>query len=252
MRIAVEFTYDSGLVAVSIAIAILGSFTGLVVTTGIRRVEGREVALRVILGGLGIGGGIWSMHFIAMLAVVLPVPLTYDLRQTVISAVLPVVCSAIALAILGRDLFGRLTLPVSALFLGGAIAGMHYLGMNAIRGNCLLSFSWLGVSISVAVAVQASAVALWFAFRQRGVIDTLLGAVALGLAIASMHYCAMEATRFLPAPNSAELVRGALSKPHLAIAISFTIYSVCGLCIFVFAFRTFGRRTQPAMRLRLN
>jgi NO-binding membrane sensor protein with MHYT domain len=252
MRTLVEFTYDSGLVAVSIAIAILGSFTGLVVTTGIRSVHGREVALRVILGGLGVGGGIWSMHFIAMLAVVLPVPLTYDLGQTAISAVLPVVFTAMAFAIVGRNLFGWLTLPVSALFLGAGIAGTHYLGMNAIRGNCLLSFSWLSISISVAIAVQASAVALWFAFRQRGVIDTLLGAVALGLAIASMHYSAMEGTRFLAGANTAEIVHGALSKTHLAIAISFTIYTICGLCIFVFAFRTFGRPTRPPMRARLS
>jgi NO-binding membrane sensor protein with MHYT domain len=108
------------------------------------------------------------------------------------------------------------------------------------------------VSIAVAIAVQASAVALWFTFRQRGVVDTLLGAVALGLAIASMHYSAMEGTRFLPAANSAEIAHGALSKTQLAIGISFAIYGVCGLCIFVFAFRTFGRRTLPPMRARLS
>ncbi len=67
------FTYDPALVALSIAIAILGSFTGLVMTAGIRRIRGPEVALRVALGGIGVGGGVWSMHFIAMLAVVLPI-----------------------------------------------------------------------------------------------------------------------------------------------------------------------------------
>jgi NO-binding membrane sensor protein with MHYT domain len=252
MRFAVEFTYDSGLVAVSIAIAILGSFTGLVVTTGIRHVQGPEVILRVILGGLAVGGGVWSMHFISMLAVILPVPLSYDLAETALSAVLAVIFTAIAFAIVGRDAFGKYTLPVSALFLGAGIAVMHYLGMYAVRGNCIITYSWLGVFISVAIAVEASAVALWFAFRERGVIDTLLGAVALGLAIASMHYSGMEATRFLPAENAAETFQGALSKTHLAIAISFTIYSVCGMCIFVFAFRTFARRTMSPARTRLN
>jgi NO-binding membrane sensor protein with MHYT domain len=252
MRFAVEFGYDSGLVAVSIAIAILGSFTGLVVTTGIRHVQGPEVILRVILGGLGVGGGIWSMHFIAMLAVILPVPLSYDITQTAISAVLAVMFTATAFAIFGRNAFGKYTLPVSALFLGAGIGGMHYLGMNAVRGNCFITYSWLGVFISILIAVQASGVALWFAFRERGVIDTLLGAIALGLAIASMHYSGMEATRFLPAENGAELFQGALSKAHLAIAISFTIYAVCGMCIFVFAFRTFTRRTVSTVRTRLN
>ena len=252
MRFAVEFSYDSGLVAVSIAIAILGSFTGLVVTTGIRHVQGPEVILRVILGGLGVGGGIWSMHFIAMLAVNLPIPLSYDVAETAISAVLAVIFTALAFAIFGRNMLGKYTLPASALFLGTGIAGMHYLGMSAVRGNCLTTYSWLGVSISVLIAIQASGVALWFAFRERGVVDTLLGAVALGLAIASMHYSGMEATRFLPVENAAEAVHGTLSKAHLAVAISMMTYSVCGLCIFIFAFRTFGRRTASPVRPRLN
>ena len=247
-----EFSYDSGLVAASIAIAILGSFTGLVVTTGIRHVQGPEVILRALLGGLGVGGGTWSMHFIGMLAVNLPIPLSYDLAETASSAALAVIFTALAFAIFARNLFGRYTLPVSALFLGTGIAVMHYLGIDAIRGNCLTTYSWLGVFISVAIAVQASSVALWFAFRERGVVDTLLGAVALGLAIASMHYSGMEATRFLPVENATEMFHGALSKAHLAIAISFTIYSVCGLCIFVFAFRTFARRTVLPVRTRLN
>lgn len=247
-----EFTYDTGLVAVSIAIAILGSFTGLVVTTGIRHVRGPEVVLRVVLGGLAVGGGVWSMHFVSMLAVILPVPLSYDLAETTLSAVLAVIFTAIAFAIFGRNSFGQYTLLVSALFLGSGIAVMHYLGMYAVRGNCIVAYSWLGVSISVVIAVEASGVALWFAFRERGVIDTLLGAIALGLAIASMHYSGMEATHFLPAANAVESFPGALSKTHLAIAISFTIYGVCGLCIFVFAFRTFGRRTQSRMRARLS
>ena len=62
----------------------------------------------------------------------------------------------------------------------------------------------------------------------------------------------MEATRFLPVANPAEFFQGALSKTHLAIAISFTMYSVCGMCIFVFAFRTFARRTVLPVRIRLN
>jgi NO-binding membrane sensor protein with MHYT domain len=252
MGIAVEFTYDSGMVAVSIAIAILGSFTGLVVTTGIRQIRGPELILRVVLGGLGVGGGVWAMHFVAMLAVNLPVPLSYDPTETAISAVLAVLFTTIAFVVVGRDRFGQYTLPVSALFLGSGIAVMHYLGMHAIRGHCLTTYSWLGVFISIAIAIQASGVALWFAFRERGVIDTLLGAVALGLAIASMHYSAMEATHFLPAANPTEFFPDAISKAHLAIAIAVTIYAICGVCIFVFTFRAFTKRAMAPARPRLN
>jgi NO-binding membrane sensor protein with MHYT domain len=252
MRIPVEFTYDACLVAASIAIAILGSFTGLVVTTGIREVDGREAMLRVVLGGLGIGGGIWATHFVAMLAVTLPIPLSYDPAKTAASAIVAVTFTAAAFAIFGRAMLRGYTLPASALFLGGGIAGMHYLGMDALRGNCLTTYSWLGVIIFVAIAVQASAVALWFAFRRRGVAETLLGAVALGLATASMHYAAMEATHFLPMGNAAELVQGGVSKTQLALAIAITIYSVCGVCIFIFALRTFMRSAVVPARPRLN
>jgi NO-binding membrane sensor protein with MHYT domain len=239
-----EFTYDSGLVAVSIAIAILGSFTGLVMTSGIRHIRGPEAVLRIILGGIGIGGGVWSMHFIAMLAVILPIELSYEVSQTALSAVLAVIFTAIALAIVSGDKFGYYTLPVSAGFLGSGIGAMHYLGMNAVRG-CGLDYSWLGVTISVVIAIQASAVALWFAFRERGVIDTFLGAIALGLAIATMHYSGMEATRFLPAATPGEVLGNVVSDHYLALAISITIYSLCGLCLVVFAVLTFTRRTSP-------
>jgi diguanylate cyclase len=237
-----DFTYDTGLVVLSIAAAILGSFTGLVLTSGIHRVGNREAGLRIVLGGLGIGGGIWSMHFIAMLAVVLPIPLTYDIPLTVLSAGVATVFTATALWVVGTNRLGSFSLPVSALFLGLAIAGMHYLGMAAIRG-CGLRYTALGVGVSVLIAIQASAVALWFTFRHRRVLDTLAGSAALGLAIASMHYTAMEATRFLPADLPGFELSQVLSEPLLALAIAVTLYSVCSVCLVVFAVLTFGRRS---------
>ena len=238
-----EFTYDIGLVALSIAAAILGSFTGLVMTTGIQQAGRMEMKLRIILGGLGIGGGIWSMHFISMLAVILPINLRYDLPETVASAVIAIVFTATALAVFGTQRFGDATLPVSALFLGLGIGGMHYLGMNAIRGNCFLLYSWLGVAISIVIAIQASGVALWFTFRKRGVLDTFLGSIVLGLAIAVMHYSGMEATRFIPMQDIRERFDLVLSEAYLALTIAVTLYSVCGTCIGVFAIMTF--RPKP-------
>lgn len=237
-----EFTYNPAYVALSIAIAIFGSFTGLIMTSGIRRIHGFEYVLRIVLGALGIGGGIWSMHFVAMLAVVLPIELSYDIDLTVVSASLAVAFVAIAFAIVSGRRFGKYTLPVSALFLGSGIASMHYIGMAAVRGNCELAYSSIGVVISIFFAVQASAVALWFAFRERGVIDTFLGAIALGLAIASMHYSAMQGTRFLPAEAQGDIVGSVISDQYLALSISIMIYSICILCIIVFIVLTFARR----------
>lgn len=246
-----DFTYDKGLVALSIAVAILGSFTGLVLTTGVSRLRGPEAGLRIVLGGLGVGGGIWSMHFIAMLAVILPVKLSYGIPQTLISAIIAVVFVTIALWTVASHRLGHLSLPLSALFLGLGIVGMHYYGMSAIKG-CGIRYSVLGVGISVMIALQASAVALWFAFRQRAVLDTLLGSVALGLAIAAMHYSGMEATRFLIASSSDFNLQGGLNERLLALTVGVTLYSVCSICLLVFAVLTFSRRPMRPARLRAD
>ncbi len=237
-----EFTYDPPLVVLSIAVAILGFFTGLVMMTGIRAIRGPEAAIRILLGGIGIGGGAWAMHFVAMMAVVLPVKLSYEVYQSAVSALIVVVFTVIALASLNRRDIRSHTLAVSALFLGAGISSMHYLGMNAVRGGVLISYSWLGVAVSVIIAAQVSAVALWFAFRERGVTDTFLGAIALGLAVASMHYATMEATRFLPGEEFGETLHNVVSDAHLAMIIAVGVYIVCGISIAVFAALAFARR----------
>jgi len=230
-----DFTYNPSAVALSIAVAILGSFTGLVMTTGIRRTSGHVKTLRIFLGGLGVGGGIWSMHFISMLAVILPIDLYYDVTQTTMSAIIAVAFVAVALAIVTDNKLGNATLPVSAIFLGSGIGGMHYLGMYAIRGNCGVSYSWLGVFISIVIAIEASGVALWFAFRERGVLDTVFGSVVLGLAIALMHYSGMEATRFMSALASVRIPELLFSERYLALAVAITLYTICGFCLMVFS-----------------
>jgi NO-binding membrane sensor protein with MHYT domain len=243
-----EFTYNPGFVALSIGVAILGSFTGLVMTSGLRQGEVSAAKLRMVLGALGVGGGIWSMHFIAMLAVILPIQLSYNPIPTVISALIAISFTGIAFWIVGTNRFGRATLPVSALFLGLGIGGMHYLGMYAIEGNCTIIYSWLGVIVSIVIAIQASGVALWFAFRKRAVLDTLLGSVALGLAIALMHYSAMEATQFLPAIHPRDLPVMLISEDYLALSIAITMYFVCGICLMVFSILTYrgGRRQETS------
>ena len=249
--VIVDFTYNTGLVVLSIAVAMLGSFTGLVMTTGIRDAGSSEVKLRIVLGALGIGGGVWSMHFISMLAVQLPIPLSYAAIPTSISALIAVIGTAVALTIVSSRRFGDATLPLSSLFLGLGIGGMHYLGMYGIRGSCIIQYSWLGVAISVLIAIQASAVALWFAFRQRGVIDTFLGAIALGLAIALMHYSGMEATHFRPGAATYGDLALLWSEKYLAFAITVTIYTVCSTCLIVFAVLVFRPRASHRPNAKL-
>src|SRR5215469_6629611 len=97
----IEFQYYYGLVALSVAVASLGCFTGLLLTTGVDINKRMETALRIAFGGISVGGSIWAMHFIAMLAIRIPVLLTYDTRLTEISASIAVLTTALALAAVG-------------------------------------------------------------------------------------------------------------------------------------------------------
>ena len=144
-------------------------------------------------GGIVMGGSIWSMHFIAMLALHLPVSISYDPWRTALSLALPIVVTGLSLRIVSREMLGRWSIPVSGLLMGLAISGMHYLGMSAIRG-CSVDHHTPGVLLAIAIAIGAATVALWFVFRKRNALETAVGAVVLGLAISGMHYTAMLAT----------------------------------------------------------
>jgi hypothetical protein len=103
------------------------------------------------------------------------------------------------------------------------------MGMSAIRANCVVHYEPLGVAASVLIGVGVSTLALWFTFRDRGRLETIGGAVALGLAIATMHYSAMIGTSFTPAGDIALLPGPALTQPNLAFIVAIVTFLICGL-----------------------
>jgi diguanylate cyclase (GGDEF)-like protein len=151
-----------------------------------------------------MGIGIWTMHFVGMLAFSLPIPLAYDVPETLASLAIAIVTSGFALRITSRQ---RLTLPrlaLSAVAMGTGIAGMHYLGMGAITIVPVIAYDPVLVALSVFIAVCASFVALWLFVHLREADNSLrkqfmhLGAaIVMGLAIAGMHYTAMKASHFV-------------------------------------------------------
>ncbi len=109
-----DFDYQYGLVALSVAVASLGCFAGLLLTTGIDTNKRTETYLRVVFGGISVGGSIWAMHFIAMLAIRIPLLMTYDAGLTAVSAVIAIVVTGFALATVGLQLFGKASLLVAS------------------------------------------------------------------------------------------------------------------------------------------
>jgi NO-binding membrane sensor protein with MHYT domain len=229
-----SIVYDPTLVMLSVFVAIIGCLTGVAVTFGY---DGSAVQLTpksLTRGAAIIGGSIWSMHFIAMLAVTFPVPINYDSTETLLSLAVAIFFTGIGLTFANSRGLGFLKLPVAAIIMGSGVAAMHYLGMRAMRGcDPKYDFFWLWVSVGVAIA--CAAVALWFAFRKRGAIETLLGGVVLGCAVAGMHYTGMYATSFLQIAVSADAGAPLISQSGLALSVAAATLVICGYYLFLFS-----------------
>ncbi|HAI47212.1 MAG TPA: hypothetical protein DCM50_11020, partial [Stenotrophomonas sp.] len=194
-------SYTPWLVVVSLLVAMLASFTALDMANRITTAPSRRLSLLWLSGGgCAMGLGIWSMHFIGMLAFRLPIPLGYDLGWTGISLLAALASSIFALWLVSRPTLPHSRLALGALLMGSGIASMHYLGMAAMRMQPGIDYHpvWFGASLAIAVA--ASWTALFVAFRlrlsQRRLRHRLLPAVLLGTAIVGMHYTGMAAARF--------------------------------------------------------
>jgi NO-binding membrane sensor protein with MHYT domain len=169
-----------------------------------------------------------------MLAVKLPVAISYNSPETLLSLCVAIVFTGIGLAIASSRSFGVFRIPVAGILMGSGIAGMHYLGMKAISG-CGIAFAFNGVALSIGVAILASAIALWFAFRTRGAFETLAGGIVLGFAIAGMHYTGMYATSFYPAAASLDAGAPAFSQTMLALLVAAATLLICGIYLFLFS-----------------
>src|SRR6202140_1280756 len=166
-------SYDYRLVALSVFIAILASYAALDLAGRVTCAHGWS-RLRWLSGGaVAMGIGIWSMHYIGMLAFRLPVPVAYDWPTVLLSLLAAVFASAVALLVVSRRQMGLLRATVGSIFMGGGIAAMHYIGMEAMRLPAMCHYSSTLVIASVVLAIVISFVALWLTFHFRG--DTTAG-----------------------------------------------------------------------------
>ena len=237
-------SYDPMLVMLSIFVAITGALTGLAVTAGYDRGGRRNYASALIKGAIIVGGSIWSMHFIAMLAVRLPVAINYNFVETMLSLYIAIFGTGLGLYIASRRRLGWASIPVAGVLMGAAIGGMHYLGMYAMRG-CGVTYAQSGVIYALTIAVTASMIALWFTFRKRGTAETLLGGLMLGLTIASMHYTAMVGTGFDYLPVSFNATAPLLSQDTLAFLIASSTFAICGVFLLLFSSLALGGPARP-------
>jgi NO-binding membrane sensor protein with MHYT domain len=240
-------THDSYLVALSILVAAFASYTALDI--GGRVAAARALARRVwlVAAAITMGGGIWSMHFIAMLAFAMPIPMSYDIGLTTLSLVVAIFVTGGGFYVISRQSPSPFRLVFSGIFMGLGIAAMHYTGMAAIRGHAELSYDLLFVALSLVIAIGASTAALWLAFRTTDLGQKLVAGVVMGLAISGMHYTAMRAAIFT-AHNPIHEAQGNVSLDQTNLALV-----VAGITFVILAFALIAslseqKRAEEALR----
>ena len=198
-------SYDLKLVALSLVVAAFASYTALDLAGRVSATRGRASRIWLGAGAIAMGTGIWSMHFIGMLAFSLPpLRLAYDIWITLLSVIAAIAVSGLALYVVQRPALTPRNLSVGATLMGVGICVMHYTGMAAMRMSPPIEYDPLLFIASVLIAIIASLVALWIAFQLRqkysalAIVGKLGSAVVMGLAITGMHYTGMAAAQFAP------------------------------------------------------
>ncbi|HTA35783.1 MAG TPA: MHYT domain-containing protein [Solirubrobacteraceae bacterium] len=204
---------DIGLVCVSVAAAIVASYVALDLAH--RAVDSRDWHGRLWTAGAGVtmGLGIWSMHFIGMLALEMSMPVSYDGPLVILSLLAAVIGASVSFSVVARPQVSRRGVLSAAAFMGFAIAAMHYLGMASMQTDAVIHWNLLLVALSLAIGFGASLFGLWLIVRVRtsaggfGMVRRLAAAVLLGFGIAGLHYTAMSASSFWPTMSG-------ITSPH--------------------------------------
>ena len=229
-------SYNYALVALSVFIAVFASYAALDLASRVTAASGWTRALWVLGGAVAMGTGIWSMHYIGMLAFSLPIPVAYHWPTVLLSLFAAIFASIIALYVVSREKMSAFQAVAGSILMGAGIASMHYIGMAAMRLPAMCQFNDFLVVLSVGFAVLISLAALWITFHFRnektGVgQEKLAGAVVMGAAIPIMHYTGMAAATFTPSGVPADFSH-AVSISALGIAgIVAVTFMVLGLAL---------------------
>ncbi|QYE34772.1 diguanylate cyclase [Polymorphobacter sp. PAMC 29334] len=207
------------LVALSISVAVFGSFTALNLAGRIATAEASARRWWIFAAATALGGGTWAMHFVGMLAMDLPA--VYGVNLTLVSFLLPIVVSGIGLHVVARFPGNRVALACSGLFVGCGVATMHYTGMAAMKiPGVLVRYDERLVAASIGIAIAAATLALWLAFRARGSFQRLVAAVVMGAAISGMHYTGMAAAEFVVTHQPAAVAGPVIPRAVVAFIVS--------------------------------
>jgi PAS domain S-box-containing protein len=245
--------YDYRLVALSVLLAICAAYAALDLAGRTTAATGRTRLIWLLGGAVAMGLGIWSMHYVGMLAFSLPVPVSYDWPTVLLSLLAAVFASAVALFVVSRKQMQWPHALVGSAIMGGGISTMHYTGMAAMRLPATCSYNgWLlTLSVFLAMVISLAALWLWFHFREESRHRPrwkIGSAIVMGAAIPVMHYTAMAAAKFTPSPLAPDTSQ-AVSTSSLGFAgVTAVTLLVLGVAVLTSALD----RRLSTQRLLLN
>src|ERR1700726_3592839 len=251
-------SYNYALVALSVLIAMFASYAALDVAGRVTAADGWTRAVWLLGGAGAMGTGIWSMHYIGMLAFILPIPVAYHWPTVLLSLFAAVLASVIALYVVSRQQMSASRAVAGSVLMGAGIASMHYIGMAGMRLPAKCQFNSPLVVMSVVFAVLISFAALWITFHFRdgktGIgREKLAGAVVLGAAIPVMHYTGMAAASFTPSGMPADLSHAVSISTLGTAGIAAATFIVLGLALLTSSVdRRFAAQTLEVQEEKLQ
>jgi PAS domain S-box-containing protein len=251
-------SYNHALVALSVLIAMFASYAALDLAGRVTAASGWTRTVWLLGGAGAMGTGIWSMHYIGMLAFILPIPVAYHWPTVLLSLFAAILASVIALYVVSRQKMGVSQAVAGSALMGAGIAGMHYIGMAAMRLPALCQFNSFLVILSVVFAVLISLAALWIAFHFRdektGIgWEKLAGAAVMGAGISVMHYTGMAAASFMPSGMPADLSHAVSISTLGTAGIADVTFIVLGLALLTSSMdRRFAAQTLELQEKKLE
>lgn len=238
-----DYSHNTLLVVASLLVATMAGFTGLSLTKGLSERSVAHRKILIALAAIALGGGIWSMHFVAMLGLQLPILFYYDAAITLASALIAILVVGSALLILHFWKRTRSTLALAGMIVGLGVLAMHYLGMSAME-LCQPKYSPLGIALAVVSSCVLNIAAFSVAYGQRTQRNIIVGTLFFGCAVFAVHFIAISGTDFIAVDVLSE-VGPLISNDVMAIGVVLSSFVLCGA--FLLTAVTFLAPVQPQL-----
>ena len=219
------FSHNPWLVLASLCVALMAGFTGLSLTKGLSAQPLEQRKSTIALSSIAMGGGIWSMHFVAMLGLQLPIQFYYNFLITLMSALVAILVVGCALLILHFRQRTPTSLTTAGLIVGFGILAMHYIGMSGLE-LCRTVYSNTGVLITILTSCGLSVGAFRVAYGQRAHRNIVLGTLCFAMSVFLVHFIAMAGTSF-SAIDGAQASGQLINNETLAIGVVLASFALC-------------------------